>query len=306
MEHRSLGSLSVSVVGIGCNNFAKRLDQAATSAVVAAALESGVTFFDTADTYGDTLSEVFLGRALAGRRDEAVIATKFGMPIDATRFGARPEYVKSACDDSLARLGTDRIDLYQMHYPDDTVPIEDTLGALAELVTAGKVREIGCSNLSADQLRAAAAAAGDNPAFVSIQNQYSLLARDPEDDGVLDACRDLGVSFLPFYPLANGLLTGKVRPGEVVPNDSRLAHMPADRRAHWLSDEMRNRVNALVAFADEVEIPLLTLAFSWLLAHEEVASVIAGASNPEQVRANAAAATTLSADVLARLDALTK
>ncbi|MDE3083182.1 MAG: aldo/keto reductase [Acidobacteriota bacterium] len=306
MEHRSLGSLAVSVVGIGCNNFGKRLDQAATSAVVTAALEAGINFFDTADTYGETLSEVYLGRALAGRRDEAIVATKFGMPIDDTRFGARPEYVKSACEDSLRRLGTEHIDLYQLHYPDDTVPIEDTLGALAELVTAGKVREIGCSNLSADQLRAAAAAAGDHPAFVSIQNQYSLLARTPEDDGVLAACRDLGVGFLPFYPLANGLLTGKVRPGQAVPEDSRLAHMPADRSAHWLSDEMRSRVNDLVTYADEVEIPLLTMAFSWLLAHGEVASVIAGASTPDQVRANAAAATTLGPEMLARLDELTR
>ena len=306
MEHRSLGSLSVSVVGIGCNNFGKRLDQSATSAVVAAALDAGVNFFDTADVYGETLSEVYLGRALGARRDEAIIATKFGMPLDDTHFGARPEYVRAACEDSLRRLGTDHIDLYQLHYPDDTVPIEDTLGALAELVAAGKVREIGCSNLSADQLRAAVSAAGDRPAFVSIQNQYSLLARGPEDDGVLAACHDLEVGFLPFYPLANGLLTGKVRPGEAVPEDSRLAHMPADRSVHWLSDEMRVRVNVLVNFADEVKIPLLTLAFSWLLAHGEVTSVIAGASNPDQVRANAAAATTLSGDVLARLDELTR
>ena len=305
MEHRSLGSLSVSVVGIGCNNFGKRLDQAATSAVVAAALDAGVNFFDTADVYGETLSEVYLGRALGARRDEAIIATKFGMPIDDTHFGARPEYVRAACEDSLRRIGTDHIDLYQLHYPDDTVPIEDTLGALAELVAAGKVREIGCSNLSADQLRTAAAAAGDNPAFVSIQNQYSLLARTPEHDGVLDACRDLGVGFLPFYPLANGLLTGKVRPGEAVPEDSRLAHMPTDRSAHWLSDDMRNRVNTLVAVADDVGVPLLSLAFSWLLARDEVRSVIAGASNPEQVRANAAAPVPLSAEQLRRLDIAT-
>ncbi len=305
MEHRSLGSLSVSVVGIGCNNFGKRLDQAATTAVVDAALEAGINFFDTADIYGETLSEVYLGVALRDRRDDAVVATKFGMPIDDTHFGARPEYVRSACEDSLRRLGTDRIDLYQLHFPDDTVPIADTLGALAELVGAGKVREIGCSNLSADQLRAAAIAAGDHPAFVSIQNQYSLLAREPERDGVLAACRDLGVGFLPFYPLANGLLTGKVRPGEAVPENSRLAHMPADRSAHWLSEEMRERVNALVAFADEVEIPLLRLAFSWLLSRREVSSVIAGASNPDQVRANANAAIDLDADVVTRLDALT-
>ncbi len=302
MEQRRIGSLSVSVVGVGCNNFGKRLDQAATTAVVDAALESGITFFDTADIYGDTLSETYLGVALAGRRERAVIATKFGMPIDDTRFGARPEYVRAACEDSLHRLGVETIDLYQLHYPDESVPIEETLGALAELVAAGKVREIGCSNLTADQLRAAKVAAGTGPSFVSIQNQYSLLARGPESDGVLEACRELGVGFLPFYPLANGLLTGKVRPGKEVPADSRLAHMPADRSAHWLSEEMRTRVNALVGLADELEIPLLELAFSWLLAHDEVASVIAGASNPAQVHANATASRPLSADVLARLN----
>ncbi len=305
MQQRHIGSLRVSVVGVGCNNFAKRLDQAATSAVVNAALDAGITFFDTADIYGDTLSETYLGVALGERRAEAIIATKFGMPIDDTRYGASPAYVKRACEDSLSRLGVETIDLYQLHYPDESVPIEETLGALHELVAAGKVREIGCSNLSADQLRAATAAAKSGPSFVSIQNQYSLLAREPESDGVLEACRELGVAFLPFYPLANGLLTGKVRPGEAVPNDSRLAHMPADRRAHWLSDEMRERVNALVSLAEEVEIPLLELAFSWLAAHDEVASVIAGASNPAQVRANATSVRELSPELLARLNALT-
>ncbi len=305
MQQRHIGSLRVSVVGVGCNNFAKRLDQAATSAVVNAALDAGITFFDTADIYGDTLSETYLGVALGERRAEAIIATKFGMPIDDTRYGASPAYVKRACEDSLSRLGVETIDLYQLHYPDESVPIEETLGALHELVAAGKVREIGCSNLSADQLRAATVAAGDGPTFVSIQNQYSLLAREPESDGVLEACRELGVAFLPFYPLANGLLTGKVRPGEAVPNDSRLAHMPADRRAHWLSDEMRERVNALVSLAEEVEIPLLDLSFSWLLARAEVASVIAGASTPDQVRANATSVRELSPELLARLNALT-
>ena len=305
MQQRHIGSLRVSVVGVGCNNFAKRLDQAATSAVVNAALDAGITFFDTADIYGDTLSETYLGVALGERRAEAIIATKFGMPIDDTRYGASPAYVKRACEDSLSRLGVETIDLYQLHYPDESVPIEETLGALHELVAAGKVREIGCSNLSADQLRAATAAAKSGPSFVSIQNQYSLLAREPESDGVLETCRELGVAFLPFYPLANGLLTGKVRPGEAVPNDSRLAHMPADRRAHWLSDEMRERVNALVNLADELEIPLLDLSFSWLLARAEVASVIAGASTPDQVRANATSVRELSPELLARLNALT-
>ena len=305
METRLIGSLRVSVVGIGCNNFGRRLDQAATDAVVHSALEAGVTLFDTADTYGDTLSEVMLGRALAGRRDEAVVATKFGMPIDDERYGAAPDYVRRACEDSLARLGTDRIDLYQLHYPDESVPIADTLGALAELVAEGKVREIGCSNFSAAQLREAAAAAGSGPAFASVQNQYSLLDRSPERDGVLEACDELGVAFLPFYPLANGLLTGKVRPGAPLPEGSRLATMPADRAAHWHSPELLARVGALLELAEGEGMSLLTLAFSWLLDHPEVASVIAGASNPEQVRANAAAASRVSPALRAALDALT-
>jgi aryl-alcohol dehydrogenase-like predicted oxidoreductase len=166
MDTRALGSLQVSVVGVGCNNFGSRLDQAGTTDVVLGALEAGVTFFDTADIYGATKSEELLGVALGKRRDEVVIATKFGMPIDDTHFGASPAYVRSACEDSLRRLGTDHIDLYQLHYPDDTVPIADTLGALRELVEAGKVREIGCSNLSVAQLKDAKSAAGDGPAFV--------------------------------------------------------------------------------------------------------------------------------------------
>ena len=229
MKQRTLGSLSVSEVGVGCNNFGTRLDQAGAQAVVDAALESGVNFFDTADIYGATKSEVFLGEALGARRSEVVIATKFGMPLDDTHFGAKPEYVRAACDDSLRRLNTDYIDLYQLHFPDDTTPIADTLGALQELVAAGKVREIGCSNFTADQLREAKAAAGSGPSFVSVQNQYSLLERAPERDGVLDACAELGIGFLPFYPLANGLLTGKIRPGEPLPEGTRLANMPKER-----------------------------------------------------------------------------
>ncbi len=305
MEHRALGSLSVSVVGLGCNNFGSRIDQARTFEVVASALDAGVNLFDTADIYGATQSEVFLGRALGTRRDEAVVATKFGMPIDDDHYGARPEYVRAACEASLQRLGTDRIDLYQLHAPDDRVPFADTLGALAELVSAGKVREIGCSNLSAAQLREARNAAGAGPAFVSVQNQYSLLARDPERDGVLDACEALGMGFLPYYPLANGLLTGKVKPGEPIPEGTRLSLMAPDRSAHWLSDRLVDRVGELLALADEVRIPILTLAVSWLLSHAPVRSVIAGASTPDQVRANALAATDLDPATRARLDAIT-
>ncbi len=304
MEYRRIGSLTVSSVGVGCNNFGSRLDQAATDEVVGAALDAGITLFDTADTYGATQSEVLLGRALGSRRDEAVVATKFGMPVDDDHWGASPEYVRSACDASLARLGTDRIDLYQLHAPDDTVPIADTLGALGDLVAAGKVREIGCSNLTAEQLRAAADAAGAGPAFASVQNQYSLLARDPERDGVLDACAQMGLAFLPYYPLANGLLTGKVRPGEPVPEGTRLATMSPERSAHWLSDRITARVAELLDFAESAGTPLLALAVSWLLDHPPVASVIAGASSAEQVRANAGAVRPLSPGVRQRLDEL--
>jgi aryl-alcohol dehydrogenase-like predicted oxidoreductase len=305
METRALGSLQVSVVGVGCNNFGSRLDQAGTTNVVLGALEAGITFFDTADIYGATKSESMLGVALGARRDEAIIASKFGMPIDDTHFGAKPSYVRSACEDSLRRLGTDHLDLYQLHYPDDTVPIAETLGALRELVEAGKVREIGCSNLTVAQLNDAKSAAGDGPAFVSVQNQYSLLEREPERDGVLEACSALGMGFLPFYPLANGLLTGKVRPGQPIPEGSRLAKMTAERSVHWLGDELQSKVAALLEYAESIDVPILSLAFSWLLSHEAVASVIAGASNADQVRANASAVRSLSPDVIARLDELT-
>jgi aryl-alcohol dehydrogenase-like predicted oxidoreductase len=305
METRALGSLQVSVVGVGCNNFGSRLDQAGTTNVVLGALEAGITFFDTADIYGATKSESMLGVALGARRDEAIIASKFGMPIDDTHFGAKPSYVRSACEDSLRRLGTDHLDLYQLHYPDDTVPIAETLGALRELVEAGKVREIGCSNLTVAQLNDAKSAAGDGPAFVSVQNQYSLLEREPERDGVLEACSALGMGFLPFYPLANGLLTGKVRPGQPIPEGSRLAKMTAERSVHWLGDELQSKVAALLEYAESIDVPILSLAFSWLLSHEAVASVIAGASNADQVRANASAVRSLSPEVIARLNELT-
>src|SRR6202453_4938886 len=306
MEQRALGSLKVSEVGLGCNNFGTRLDQDAATAVVNAALDAGVTFFDTADIYGATKSEVFLAGALGARRDEVVIATKFGMPIDDTHFGASPEYVRSACEDSLRRLNTDHIDLYQLHYPDDKVAIADTLGALQELVAAGKVREIGCSNFSAQQLRDAKTAAGTGPSFVSVQNQFSLLDRSPERDGVLDACGELGMGFLPFYPLANGLLTGKVHPGEPLPEGTRLAKMPPQRSAHWLSDEMQSRVRALLDYADSIDVPILSIAFSWLLSHPAVSSVIAGASSPDQIRANVASLTSLTTGQLEELARLTE
>jgi len=211
LEKRRIGSLDVSVVGLGCNNFGRRLDAAATRAVVEAALDAGITFFDTADVYGGTDSETFLGQALGKRRDQVVVATKFGNAIDDQRRGAKPAYVRRAVEDSLRRLGTDHIDLYQLHRPDPETPIGETLAALDELVRAGKVREIGISNATPEQLAEADGAVRDGAArFVSVQNQYSLLHRAPEQ-GVLAEARRLGLAFLPYFPLASGLLTGKYR-----------------------------------------------------------------------------------------------
>ncbi|EYF00953.1 aldo/keto reductase [Chondromyces apiculatus] len=291
METRKIGALDVSVVGLGCNNFGMKIDAAETARVVDAALDAGINFFDTADIYGGTKSEEYLGKALGKRRDEVIVATKFGMKVDDQRKGARPEYIQRAVEDSLRRLGTDRIDLYQLHAPDPTVPIEDTLGALDALVKAGKVREIGCSNFSAEQLQAAEAAAkkADGARFVSVQNEYSLLKREPEKDGVLDACKRGGLAFLPYFPLANGLLTGKYRKGHPLPEGSRIASSDYFKKS--LTDENLNRVEALILFVALHNHTLLDLAFSWLLTRPAVASVIAGATTPEQVRANAAAGT---------------
>jgi aryl-alcohol dehydrogenase-like predicted oxidoreductase len=304
MDHRSIGSLRVSVVGLGCNNFGMRIDDAATRRVVDAALDAGINFFDTADIYGATKSEDFLGRALVGRRDRAIVATKFGMAVDDQRKGARPEYVRQACEDSLRRLGTDRIDLYQLHQPDPSVPVADTLGAMDSLVTAGKVREIGCSNFSAEQLDEAERAVTPGAArFVSVQNEYSLLHREPET-GVLPACERLNLAFLPYFPLASGLLTGKFEPGRPAPPDSRLSLSWTSR---FTTDANVRVTEALKAFASRRGHTLLELAFSWLLSRAPVASVIAGATSPEQVRANAAAAKwTLTKEDLAEVDRLTQ
>jgi|SRR5215212_731762 len=287
MDTRRIGSLEVSVVGLGCNNFGRRLDAQATNAVVDAAIEAGITFFDTADVYGNTKSEEYLGRALGRRREDVVLATKFGSRIDEQRKGAKPEYVKQAVEDSLRRLGTDRIDLYQLHTPDPQVPIEDTLGALDALVKAGKVREIGCSNFSAEQLREAEEAPPEGASrFASVQNEYSLLHRETEGE-VLPQCERLGIAFIPYFPLANGLLTGKYRRGEDVPAGSRLDSERGDR---LLTDQNLDVVERLIEFSETRGHTILELAFSWLLRLPTVASVIAGATSPEQARGNAAAA----------------
>jgi aryl-alcohol dehydrogenase-like predicted oxidoreductase len=287
VEKRRIGSLEASVVGLGCNNFGRRLDLDATSAVVDAALDVGITFFDTADTYGGTRSEEYLGRALGRRREDVVVATKFGSRLDEQRRGARPEYVHRAVEDSLRRLGTDRIDLYQLHTPDFDVPIGETLGALDELVRAGKVREVGCSNFSVDQLREAEEATREGAArFVSVQNEYSLLHREPEGD-VLPECERLGLAFIPYFPLANGLLTGKYRRGKDAPAESRLDSARGER---LLTDRNLDVVERLIGFSEGQGYTILELAFSWLLRRPAVASVIAGATSPEQARSNAAAA----------------
>jgi aryl-alcohol dehydrogenase-like predicted oxidoreductase len=289
MEKRRIGSLEVTVVGLGCNNFGGHIDLAATRRVVDTALEAGINFFDTADIYGDTRSEEYLGRALGGRRDGVLLATKFGMPIDQKRKGARPDYVRRAVEDSLRRLGTDRIDLYQLHQPDPDTPIADTLAALDGLVRAGKVREIGCSNFSARQLREALRAAAAGAArFVSVQNEYSLVHREPEQE-VLPECAALHLAFIPHFPLASGLLTGKYRGEATVAGSARLAGK-ARLRDRFLNDRNRGVTDALDDFARSRGHSLLELAFAWLLSRAPVASVIAGATRPEQVRANVGAA----------------
>jgi aryl-alcohol dehydrogenase-like predicted oxidoreductase len=287
METRKIGSLDVSVVGLGCNNFGGRIDADATQSVIDASLDAGINFFDTADIYGGARSEEFLGHALGMRRDQVILASKFGAPInDAMPGGAKPEYIRSAVEDSLRRLNTDRIDLYQLHLPDDTISIADTLGALNELVQAGKVREIGCSNFSAAQLQEAAVASGAVH-FVSVQNEYSLLKRDPETE-VLPECEKLGIAFLPYFPLASGLLTGKYRQGQPLPEGARI--QSEGRFSNLLTDKNMDIVEKLIMFADSQSHTILELAFSWLLTQKSVASVIAGATKPEQIAKNAAAA----------------
>jgi len=302
METRRIGSLTVSIVGLGCNNFGWGLQEAESARVIHAAIDAGITLFDTADIYGGTKSEVFLGRALAGRRRSVVIATKFGMKVDDRRQGAKPEYVRQAAEDSLRRLGTDHIDLYQLHTPDPTVPIADTLGALDDLVRAGKVREIGCSNFSAAQLADARAEAVkiESAPFVCVQNELSVLNREPERE-VLPECERLGLAFLPYFPLASGLLTGKYTRGRPAPAGSRLSQEWASSR--FMSDARMAIVERLTAFAGQQNHTLLELAISWLASKPSVSSVIAGATSPEQIRQNATAASwTLTRSDLAEID----
>ncbi len=277
------------MVGLGCNNFGRRVDVAGTRAVVDAALEQGITFFDTSNTYGDPRgrSEEFLGEVLAGRRDRAVLATKFGMDMGDGRGprGSR-DYIRQACEASLRRLRTDVIDYYWYHQPDGVTPIAETLGALHELVQAGTVRYIGASNFSAEQIEEADAVARGQglTRFTAIQNNYSLLVRDAERD-VLPTCERLGLGFVPFFPLASGLLTGKYRRGQPAPDGTRLA-----ARDQVASDEQFDVVEAVAQFAAEREVSMTDVAIGALLAKPTVSTVIAGATKPEQIRGNVAAA----------------
>jgi aryl-alcohol dehydrogenase-like predicted oxidoreductase len=308
MEIRRVGSLEVTVAGIGCNNFGMKLDAEATQAVVDAAFDAGINHFDTADGYGGGKSEEFLGRALGSRRDEVVITTKVGMrPPEGLRGGSR-DYVLATCDASLTRLGTDRIDLYLLHQPDPETPIGETLEAFGELIRAGKVREIGCSNVTAAHLDDAARAARELgvPGFVNVQNDYSLLHRGVEAE-VLPAIERMAMTFMPFFPLASGVLTGKYTRGQAPPEGTRL-HAWGDRVGDFKSDESFAVVERLDAYARDHGHTIHELALSWLAGNPVVASVIAGATSPEQVRSNAAAtlAWDLTPEERAEVDALAR
>jgi aryl-alcohol dehydrogenase-like predicted oxidoreductase len=286
---RSIGDsgLEVSVLGLGCNNFGRRLGLDGTRAVVDAALAEGVTFFDTADIYGRGQSEEFLGEVLVGRREQVVLATKFGMDMgDGKGPRGSRDYIHQALEASLRRLQTDVIDVYWYHQPDGVTPIAETLETLDELVRAGAVRSIGASNFSAEQIEEADAVAreGELTPFVAVQNEYSLLVREAEQD-VLPACEQLGLGFVPFFPLASGLLTGKYRRGELAPPGTRLSE-----RGEIATDEQFDLIEGLERFALARGVPLLHVAIGSLLARPVVSSVIAGATKPDQVRANMAAA----------------
>ena len=294
MTYRPLGTsgLMVSTVGLGTNAFGSRIDADRSRAVVEAALDAGVTLFDTADTYGRGASEEILGEALGKRRDDIVLATKFGMDMGGANgpdWGARASrrYVRRAVEASLRRLGTDYIDLYQLHQPDLVTPVEETLEAMTELVVEGKVRYLGCSNFAAWEVVDAhwtAASAGLRP-FVSAQNEYSLYNRAAEEE-LLPALARLGVSLIAYFPLAYGLLTGKYKRGQDAPAGSRLS---GDNQAHRLAAADWDRIEALEAFAQDRGLSILEVAIGGLAAQPSVGSVIAGATRPEQVGANVSA-----------------
>jgi aryl-alcohol dehydrogenase-like predicted oxidoreductase len=309
MEQRQLGrsGLTVSALGLGGNNFGMKLEPSEAAAVVHRALDEGITHFDTAESYGGGRSEEMLGAALASRRHEVVIATKFGGrgPQIAVAPGSRSNVLR-ACEASLRRLGTDYIDLYYLHLPDPTTPIEETLGAMSDLVHQGKVRYLGNSAMPGWQVADAehVARARVTERFVAAQVEWSLLARNVEAETV-PACRHFGVGVVPYFPLASGLLTGKYHRGEAFPEGSRFASIP--RLAGFASDENFEHVERLTAVAHAADRSILELAIGWLLSHDSVSSVLTGATTPEQVAANVAASTwRLDADELAAVDAALK
>ena len=311
MKHRTIGKsdLQVSAIGLGCNNFGyvASMDVEASRKVIDKAIDSGISFFDTSDSYGT--SENILGEILGERRKKIILATKFGSKQNALgeKSGASRGYLLAEAEESLRRLRTDYIDLYQIHYPDPQTPIDETLRALDDLVKTGKVRYVGCSNFSATQLQDAEAAAIKHSvkSFVSSQDEYSLLVRDIEREQ-LPLIERLGMSELPYFPLASGLLTGKYKKGSTAPKGTRLGDKQAlaDR---YHTESNLEKVERLQRFAEERGHTLLELAFSWLLSRKAVASVIAGATKPEQVEANAkAGGWTLNADELAQIDEITQ
>lgn len=296
---RTLGksSLKVSAVGIGTNNFGGTIDAAATKRVVDAAMDLGATFFDTADVYSNGASEEFLGKALGAKRKDAVIATKFGNPRKNSKFpegGGSRAYIMYSAEESLKRLGTDYIDLYQIHRPDEKTPIDETLRAMDDLVKQGKVRFIGHSNFDGAMTNAAAKVSSTSKisAFISAQNHYSLLTRDIEKD-LVAACEANGVGILPYFPLESGMLTGKYKRGEKPAEGTRLAtwaaRMPGATE-RFMNDAAFAKVEKLQALADKSGTTLLSMAFGWLLNKPYIGSVIAGATKPEQVESNVKAA----------------
>jgi aryl-alcohol dehydrogenase-like predicted oxidoreductase len=289
MKTALLGDLEVSVVGLGCNNFGRALNVEQSAAVVNAALEAGMTHFDTASNYGEGQSEAFLGAALGSHRKEVVIATKVGVPIPGWEGsgGADPKYVRQVLERSLTELGTDYLDIYMIHFPDSETPIEYTLEAMNDLVEEGAVRQIGCSNFNPTQLAEAVGVSVENgwAPFVCDQVQYSMIHREPESNGLAPLCVERGIALLPYYPLANGLLTGKTRRG-----GEPQGRLKMDRYQEFLTDENFDLVERVEDYAKQRDLTMVQVALGWLLAQAAVPAVTAGATTPEQVASNALAA----------------
>jgi aryl-alcohol dehydrogenase-like predicted oxidoreductase len=302
MKTARLGDLEVSVVGLGCNNFGRALDAERSATVVRAALDAGMTHFDTASNYGEGQSEAFLGAALGSHRKEVVIATKVGVPIPGWEGsgGADPKYVRQVLERSLTELGTDYVDIYMIHFPDPETPIEYTLEAMNDLVEEGAVRQIGCSNFDPTQLAEAVDISVENgwAPFICDQVQYSMIHREPETNGLARLCTERGIGLLPYYPLANGLLTGKTRRG-----GEPQGRLKMDRYQEYLTDENFDLVERVEAYAGSRGLTMVQVALGWLLAQDAVPAVTAGATSPEQVASNAlAAAWEPSAEDLAELE----